>query len=217
LGSRKYVGRSCAWQSVKCSRLTLPNGDRSYSKLCARPGEACSGRPHAAAALKAWRNSRRFTPKVSRLTPRVSTPGRGYGLSARFDRPSRHVGAESRAIPDRGLGDDGAAVHRHDLSRDVEPQPEARGKLAVFVDQGRRNLHQRVENHLELVGGNRPAAVLDLHRDLFGVPFCGKRDRLVSFAMPHRIVQEVEKDLLDALGIELPLEVARSLELEDPL
>jgi hypothetical protein len=29
LGSRKYTGRSCAWQSVKCSRLTFPKRGRS--------------------------------------------------------------------------------------------------------------------------------------------------------------------------------------------
>ena len=42
-GSRKYAGSSCAWQSVKCSRRTLPKRRNVVER---RPPSRCaSGRP----------------------------------------------------------------------------------------------------------------------------------------------------------------------------
>ena len=34
LGSRKWIGSSCAWQSVMCSSETLPKRGRSYRRVC---------------------------------------------------------------------------------------------------------------------------------------------------------------------------------------
>src|SRR6185436_5046170 len=61
LGSRKWVGSNCAWQSVKCRKLTLPKRGTSYNSRATWARAAPSGAPQAAAAARALRNSRRFT------------------------------------------------------------------------------------------------------------------------------------------------------------
>ena len=72
LGSRKWTGRSCAWQSVKCSRLTLPNArhvvERGAGRRASSAARASSGRPAAAAAERASelaRKSRRVSDAAS--------------------------------------------------------------------------------------------------------------------------------------------------------
>src|SRR5512145_2923864 len=63
LGSRKWIGNNCAWQSVKCRKCTLPKRGSSY--IFADAGAAASasrdaiGRPAAAAIASTCRNSRR--------------------------------------------------------------------------------------------------------------------------------------------------------------
>ncbi len=65
LGSRKYIGSNCAWQSVMCSRLTLSLrlncSGRSYGDAARALPLRPSAKPAAAAAPSTLKNSRLFT------------------------------------------------------------------------------------------------------------------------------------------------------------
>src|SRR6185503_3949135 len=83
LGSRKRVGLSCAWQSVICSRPTLPKG-RSASYRCSPSAPSAArlasiGNPATAAATSPCRNSRRFTIRQVRDP---ATPATRAGASS---------------------------------------------------------------------------------------------------------------------------------------
>src|SRR5258708_32404204 len=137
-------------------------------------------------------------------------------FGADFGWNSRQSRAEHRAVLVRGLRHDGAAVHRDDFAGDVEPEPQACGRAVFLVRDARRNLHQRIEYHLQLVRGNPAPVVLHLDRYLVRFAARGERYRLAPRAVTHRVAQEVREHLLKAFAVEPALQIARGLEAENP-
>src|SRR5215217_1157116 len=129
-GSRKKIGRSWAWMSVRWTRVTLPSGSKARrspcaSRCCAKARLHPFGRT-AAAAAAIWRKSRREVIFASH------TNGGHPGRSEAKSRDPKAQPAELR-VPDRSFGSSGTTPA--DASGDCDLLL-GRDLRAVVVDPG---------------------------------------------------------------------------------